>query len=108
MRIDTGHLRLTPAAVALRWRYEPEAAMAVLTACLCGDGDGKDRRKVSPHLAVHWLSQEDRQRILLIWYQPAYASLPPGLLVLALADQGVHIGSESCFSSGFALGGSLP
>ena len=71
--------------------------MAVLTACLCADGDGKDRRKGSPHLVVHWLSQEERQRILPICTQPAYASLPPGLLVLALADQGLHISSESCF-----------
>ena len=60
-------------------------------------GDGKDRRKSSPHLVVHRLSEEERQRILLTCNQPAYASLPPGQIVPALADQGLYIGSESSF-----------
>lgn len=62
-----------------------------------GDGDGKDRRKGSPRLVVHRLSEEERQRILLTCNQPAYASLPPGQIVPALADQGLYIGSESSF-----------
>jgi putative transposase len=62
-----------------------------------GDGDGKDRRKGRPRLVVHRLSEEERQRILLTCNQPAYASLPPGLIVPALADQGLYIGSKSSF-----------
>ncbi len=61
------------------------------------DGDGKDRRKGSPRLVVHRLSEQERQRILLTCNQPAYASLPPGQIVPALADQGLYFGSESSF-----------
>ena len=57
-----------------------------------GDGDGKDRRKGSPRHVVHRLSEEERQRILLTCNQPAYASLPQGQIVPALADQGLYIG----------------
>ena len=45
----------------------------------------------------HRLSEEERQRILLTCNQPEYASLPPGQIVPALADQGLFIGSESIF-----------
>ena len=62
-----------------------------------GDGDGKDRRKGSPRHVAHRLSEEERQRILLTCNQPQYASLPPGQIVPALADQGLYIGSESSF-----------
>jgi hypothetical protein len=62
-----------------------------------GDGDGMDRRKGSPRLVAHRLSEEERQRILLTCNQPEYASLPPGQIVPALADQGLFIGSESSF-----------
>ncbi|MEA5411463.1 IS3 family transposase [Synechococcus sp. BA-120 BA3] len=65
-------------------------------ACL-GDGDGRDRRKGSSRLVSHRLSEEERQRILLTCNQPEYASLPPGQIVPALADQGLYIGSESSF-----------
>ena len=51
-----------------------------------GDGDGEDRRKGSPRLVSHRLSEEERQRILLTCNQPEYASLPPGQIVPALAD----------------------
>ena len=61
------------------------------------DGDGEDRRKGSPRLVSHRLSEEERQRILLTCNQPEYASLPPGQIVPALADQGHYIGSESSF-----------
>ena len=62
-----------------------------------GEGVGKDRRKGSPRHVAHRLSEEERQRILLTCNQPAYASLPPGQIVPALADQGLFIGSESSF-----------
>ncbi|WP_370594645.1 DDE-type integrase/transposase/recombinase [Synechococcus sp. CBW1006] len=62
-----------------------------------GDGDGEDRRKGSPRLVVHRLTEEERQRILLTCNQPEYASLPPGQIVPALADQGLYIASESSF-----------
>jgi len=60
-----------------------------------GDGDGVDRRKGSPRLVSHRLSEEERQRILHTCNQPEYASLPPGQIVPALADLGLYIGSES-------------
>lgn len=62
-----------------------------------GDRDGKDRRKGALRLASHRLSEEERQRILLTCNKPEYASLPPGQIVPALADQGLYIGSESSF-----------
>jgi transposase InsO family protein len=62
-----------------------------------GDGDGEDRRRGSPRHVAHRLSEEERQRILLTCNQPAHASLPPGQIVPALADQGLYIGSESSF-----------
>lgn len=62
-----------------------------------GDGDGKYLRKGSPLIVVHCLSEEERQRILLTCNQPAYASLPPGQILPALADQGLYIGSEFSF-----------
>jgi putative transposase len=64
---------------------------------LIGDGGGHDRRKGSPRLVLHKLSEEERQRILLTCNQAEYASLPPGQIVPALADQGLYIGSESSF-----------
>jgi transposase InsO family protein len=62
-----------------------------------GDGDGEDRRKGSPRHVAHRLSEEERRRILLTCNQPEYASLPPGQIVPALADQDLFIGSESSF-----------
>ena len=62
-----------------------------------GDGDGEDRRRGSPRHVAHRLSEEERQRILLTCNHPEYASLPPGQIVPALADQDLFIGSESSF-----------
>jgi putative transposase len=62
-----------------------------------GDGDGLDRRKGSPRLVSHRLSEEERQRILLTCNQPEFAALPPGQIVPILADRGVYIGSERSF-----------
>ena len=61
------------------------------------DGDGEDRRRGSPRHVAHRLSEEERQRILLTCNRPEYATLPPGQIVPALADQGLFIGSESSF-----------
>jgi putative transposase len=64
---------------------------------LIGDGCCHDRRKGSPCLITPMLTEEERQRILLTCNQAEYASLPPGQIVPALADQGLYIGSESSF-----------
>ncbi len=64
---------------------------------LIGDGGGHDRRKGSHRLVSHKLSEEERQRILLTCNQAEYASLPPGQIVPALADEGIYNGSESSF-----------
>jgi transposase InsO family protein len=64
---------------------------------LIGDGGGHDRRKGSPRRVLHRLSEEERQRILLTCNQAEYASLLPGQIVPALADQGLYIGSERNF-----------
>jgi putative transposase len=73
-------------------------------ACL-GDGDGRDRRQGSLRLLSYRLSEEERQRILLTCNHTEYASLPPGQIVPALADQVIYnssgevcvYGSESSF-----------
>ena len=62
-----------------------------------GDGGKHDRRKGSQRLLADKLSDEERQRILLTCNQAEHASLPPGQIVPALADQGLYIGSESSF-----------
>jgi transposase len=41
-----------------------------------GDEDGLDRRKGSPRLVFHRLTQEERQRILLTCNQPEFTALP--------------------------------
>jgi putative transposase len=62
-----------------------------------GDGDGLDRRKGSPRLVSHRLTDEERQRILLTCNEPEFAALPPGQIVPILADRGLYIGSERSF-----------
>jgi hypothetical protein len=52
-----------------------------------GDGDGEDHRKGGPRHVMHRLSEEERRQILLTCNQPEHASLPPGQVVSALADQ---------------------
>lgn len=46
---------------------------------------------------AHQLSAEERARVLAIGHQPGYASLPPGQIVPALADQGEYLAAESSF-----------
>jgi len=65
-------------------------------ACL-GNGGGHNRRKGSHRLVTHRLSEEERQRILITCNQKDHASLPPGQIVRALAEQGLYIGSERSF-----------
>jgi putative transposase len=55
-----------------------------------GDGDGLDRRKGSPRLVPHRLTQEERQRILLTCHQPEFAALPHGQIVPILTDRGLY------------------
>lgn len=62
---------------------------------LIGDSDDLDRRKGSPSLVSHKVSEEKRQRILLTCNKAEYASLPPGQSLPALANQGLYVGSES-------------
>ena len=62
-----------------------------------GDGDGVDWRKGSHRNVAHRLSEEERQRILLTSNEPQFAALPPGQIVLVLADRGIYIGSERSF-----------
>ena len=54
-----------------------------------GDGDGVDRRKGSCRHVAHRLREEERQRILLTCNEPEFAALPPGQIVLVLADRGL-------------------
>ncbi|WP_286194440.1 helix-turn-helix domain-containing protein [Synechococcus sp. CCY 0621] len=69
-----------------RWRQQ-----------FAGVGDGLDRRKGSPSLVSHRLSDDERQRILLTCNQPEFAALPPGQIVPVLADRVLYIGSERSF-----------
>jgi len=43
------------------------------------------------------LSENERQAILTLVNQPAFADRPPSQIVPALADQGVYLASESTF-----------
>jgi len=62
-----------------------------------GNGDGIDRRMGSHRHVAHRLSEEERQRILLIYNDPEFAALPTGQIVPSLADRGLYIGSECNF-----------
>jgi hypothetical protein len=66
-----------------------------------GDEDGLDRRKGSPRLVSHRLTQEERQRILLTCNQPEFTALPPGQIVPILADRGFYnsFGEDCVFGS---------
>jgi putative transposase len=65
-------------------------------ACL-GDSGGDDCRKDCHRLVSHKLTEEEPQRILFTCNQPEYASLPPGQIVPAMADEVLYLGSESSF-----------
>ena len=62
-----------------------------------GDADGIDQRKGSHRHVAHRLSEEERQRILLICNEPKFAAVPPCQIVPVLADRGLYIGSERSF-----------
>ena len=67
-----------------------------------GVGDGLDRRKGSPRLVSHRLSDEERQRILLTCNEPEFAALPPGQIVPILADRGL-LSAQSGASTGCSM-----
>lgn len=46
---------------------------------------------------AHRLTVAERERIVSVCNQPAYAHLPPSQIVPKLADQGKYVGSESSF-----------
>lgn len=46
---------------------------------------------------VNKLSDEERQAILSVCHEEAYASLPPSQIVPKLADRGIYLASESSF-----------
>lgn len=59
---------------------------------------GADRRPAAVRpTPANRLSEAERQRIVEVSNEPAYASLPPSQIVPKLADQGVYIASESSF-----------
>jgi putative transposase len=43
------------------------------------------------------LSEQEREQVLAICNQPAYADLPPSQIVPRLADRGLYLASESSF-----------
>ena len=57
-----------------------------------------DRRPSALHPApANKLGDDEREGILAVCHQPAYASQAPASIVPALADQGKYLGSESTF-----------
>lgn len=44
---------------------------------------------------VNKLSSEERERLLSVFYLPAFQSMPPSQVVPALADEGLYLASES-------------
>ena len=46
---------------------------------------------------MHALSEAEQARIIEIANEPRFAETPPARMVPALADEGVHIASESSF-----------
>jgi hypothetical protein len=69
-----------------------------------GDGDAIDRRKGRHRHVAHRLSEEERQRILLMCNEPEFASLPPGQIMPILAD----VSAQSGVSSGCSIHTSKP
>lgn len=55
----------------------------------------KDGREDALHLPQNKLTKLERQRILKVVNEMAYAHLPPSQIVPRLADKGLYIGSES-------------
>ncbi len=64
-----------------RWRHQPE------------DGRPTARRGAP----ANRLSDDERQALLALVNQPAYASLNPHQIVPCLADQGIYLASEATF-----------
>ncbi len=57
----------------------------------------QDGRQTAQHHPLNKLTEVERQRIIKIANEPAYADLAPHKIVPKLADQGLYIASESSF-----------
>lgn len=57
----------------------------------------QDGRQTAYHNPVNKLTELERKRIIKIASEPAYAHLPPGIIVPTLADEGRYIAAESSF-----------
>lgn len=57
----------------------------------------RDGRLDAVHSPANKLSAPERQRLLKVANEPAYANLPPGQIVPRLADRGIYLASESTF-----------
>ena len=61
-------------------------------------GSIEDSRPTAEHSSPSWaLSPEERQRVLDTANSPEYADMTPHEIVVALADKGIYIASESTF-----------
>jgi len=61
-----------------------------------GDRVLSDQRPLADHPEpVNKLSAEERERVLAVFHEPEFQSLPPSQVVPRLADQGVYLASES-------------
>jgi putative transposase len=84
-------------------RLEPSCRMMGISArtyqrwTLNGDVRSDQRPETPRPEPGNKLSIEERERVLSICHNPAYASQPPCQIVPHLADQGVYIASESSF-----------
>jgi putative transposase len=69
-----------------RWKLPGEVAVR------------QDQRPLAARpVPANKLSAEERQQVLTVCNQPAYASLPPSQIVPKLADRGTYLASESTF-----------
>lgn len=89
------------AAGARQTRACDEAGISVRTLQRWSEGGGDVKADGRPDALrptpVNKLSQAEREQIVEVCNQPAYASLPPSQIVPRLADEGEYIASESSF-----------
>lgn len=57
----------------------------------------EDGRPDAPHEPANKLTELERQRLIKVANEPAYADLPPSKIVPLLADEGRYLASESTF-----------
>ena len=63
----------------------------------CRPGTSQDGRANAKHESANKLTALERQGIIKVVNDPAYADLPPNKIVPKLADEGVYLASESTF-----------